>query len=262
VLILPNDAERLLGDRVPRPSQLWVPINRGSTVAIDLISRQTFFSSNWRVAAGPLGPFLHAANFQTIDLPTFGTVAIDTAPASFAAVLCGTGSGDGILSPIRAASSPAAFSFSGSDLVFTARDSSASTVLTGTVASASSAWSVAVTGRLNDTGGQELFVDGRLIASASGSAAWATSTVSRIYGGTTGSRIGFLALAVWRDTDIGSSYAAELSATLIGRTRTQRRIWVPVSAGGATTYTLSAPTYVPGSITSTGLTARVTVTAA
>lgn len=41
-----------------------------------------------------------------------------------------------------------------------------------------------------------------------------------------------------------------------------RRIWVPVSAGGATTYTLSAPTYVPGSITSTGLTARVTVTAA
>ena len=41
-----------------------------------------------------------------------------------------------------------------------------------------------------------------------------------------------------------------------------RRIWVPVSAGGSTTYTLSAPTYVPGSITSTGLTARVTVTAA
>lgn len=40
-----------------------------------------------------------------------------------------------------------------------------------------------------------------------------------------------------------------------------RRIWVPVSAG-ATTYTLSASTYVPGSITSTGLTARVTVTAA
>lgn len=34
------------------------------------------------------------------------------------------------------------------------------------------------------------------------------------------------------------------------------------ASGGATTYTLSAPTYVPGSITSTGLTARVTVTAA
>lgn len=42
----------------------------------------------------------------------------------------------------------------------------------------------------------------------------------------------------------------------------QQRIPVPVSAGGSTTYTLSAPTYVPGSITSTGLTARVTVTAA
>lgn len=40
-----------------------------------------------------------------------------------------------------------------------------------------------------------------------------------------------------------------------------RRIPVPVSAGGAT-YTLSAPTYAPGSITSTGMTARVTVTAA
>lgn len=40
-----------------------------------------------------------------------------------------------------------------------------------------------------------------------------------------------------------------------------RRIWVPVAAGGAT-YTLSAPTYAPGSITSTGMTARVTVTAA
>ena len=40
-----------------------------------------------------------------------------------------------------------------------------------------------------------------------------------------------------------------------------RRIPVPVSAGGAT-YTLSAPTYAPGSIASTGMTARVTVTAA
>ena len=40
-----------------------------------------------------------------------------------------------------------------------------------------------------------------------------------------------------------------------------RRIPVPVAAGGAT-YTLSAPTYAPGSITSTGMTARVTVTAA
>jgi len=40
----------------------------------------------------------------------------------------------------------------------------------------------------------------------------------------------------------------------------RRRLWA-VSAG-VSTYTLSAPTYVPGSITSTGLTARVTVTAA
>ena len=40
-----------------------------------------------------------------------------------------------------------------------------------------------------------------------------------------------------------------------------RRIFVPVS-GGVSTYTLSAPTYVPGSLTATGLTARVTVTAA
>lgn len=40
-----------------------------------------------------------------------------------------------------------------------------------------------------------------------------------------------------------------------------RRIPVPVSAG-ASTYTLGTPTYVPGSITSTGMTARVTVTAA
>lgn len=40
----------------------------------------------------------------------------------------------------------------------------------------------------------------------------------------------------------------------------RRKLWA-VSAG-VSTYTLSAPTYVPGSITSTGLTARVTVTAA
>jgi hypothetical protein len=40
-----------------------------------------------------------------------------------------------------------------------------------------------------------------------------------------------------------------------------RRIPVPVAAG-ASTYTLGTPTYVPGSITSTGMTARVTVTAA
>lgn len=43
--------------------------------------------------------------------------------------------------------------------------------------------------------------------------------------------------------------------------RVRRRRYWAVSAG-ASTYTLSAPTYVPGSITSTGLTARVTVTAA
>lgn len=40
-----------------------------------------------------------------------------------------------------------------------------------------------------------------------------------------------------------------------------RRIWAPAVAA-ATTYTLSAATYVPGSITSTGVQARVTVTAA
>ena len=58
--------------------------------------------------------------------------------------------------------------------------------------------------------------------------------------------------------------AQRLSADLarnLGPAFEPRRIHVPVAAGGAT-YTLSAPTYAPGSITSTGMTARVTVTAA
>lgn len=41
-----------------------------------------------------------------------------------------------------------------------------------------------------------------------------------------------------------------------------RRIFIPIAAASATTYTLSAATYVPGSITASSVTARVTVTEA
>lgn len=59
---------------------------------------------------------------------------------------------------------------------------------------------------------------------------------------------------------ITERFALELSADPL-LMFAPRRIPVPVSAA-ASTYTLGTPTYVPGSITSTGLTARVTVTAA
>jgi hypothetical protein len=41
-----------------------------------------------------------------------------------------------------------------------------------------------------------------------------------------------------------------------------RRIYIPTASAGATTYTITSATYVPGSITSTGVTPRVTVTVA
>jgi hypothetical protein len=41
-----------------------------------------------------------------------------------------------------------------------------------------------------------------------------------------------------------------------------RRIYIPTATAAASTYTLSAATYVPGSLTATGVTPRVTVTVA
>lgn len=53
-----------------------------------------------------------------------------------------------------------------------------------------------------------------------------------------------------------------LLARMPGQLFVPRRIFVPMPAGAASTYTLSAATYAPGSLTATGVTPRVTVAVA
>ena len=100
-------------------------------------------------------------------------------------------------------------------------------------------------------------VDSGGLVTAQGTAAWVGHDGGAAEDWSDG---GIGLIAAW-DRQLSTDEVCELSANPWQLFEPQR-IWVPVSAGGSTTYTLSAPTYVPGSITSTGLTARVTVTAA
>lgn len=73
----------------------------------------------------------------------------------------------------------------------------------------------------------------------------------------------------WAGPGLGASYKRALSDTealALSENPWQifkpRRIFIPVAATGGATYTLSAATYAPGSITATGVTPRVSVAVA
>lgn len=102
------------------------------------------------------------------------------------------------------------------------------------------------------------FVDGRLVGSTSST--FTVSSVIRIGANGFNGGINAALYLLW-DRALSDAEIREISANP-WQVFEPRRIWMPATAGAASTYTLSNATYVPGSITASGVTPRVTVTVA
>jgi hypothetical protein len=264
VFLLGNPAGLRLRKDIPRPSYCWVPIYDQAAMW-DVVNRVVATHTNMRSVVGPGGPGIGALQYNTSTLTTTLRQSFDLDTSHFAglAVVGMAGSAASSRVTISSADPNATVRVvaGGALEVFGYNSGPISGIPLTTVKADGRGTLTSVAMRMSDAS-SAAFCDGVRNVESANTTYWNSVTTSSfaVYnggGGNASSLIAYLG-AAWHGEVPSDDFLEEASL------RPQMifeapKVWVPVSVG-ATLPTLSASTYVAGSLTSTGWRPQVTAT--